>query len=82
MLEKESAVATHQSGRNSGVLHSGIYYRPGSLKALNCRAGKQAMQEFCTRVLWLNQGSVAADGAPHVVVARYRDETANPRVAA
>ena len=44
---KGSAVASHQTGRNSGVLHSGIYYRPGSLKAENCRAGKLAMEEFC-----------------------------------
>jgi L-2-hydroxyglutarate oxidase len=49
VLEKESAVARHQTGRNSGVLHSGIYYRPGSLKAVNCRAGKLAMEEFCRR---------------------------------
>src|SRR5215510_14903366 len=49
VLEKEAEIARHQTGRNSGVLHTGIYYRPGSLKALNCRAGKQAMQEFCTR---------------------------------
>src|SRR2546423_1903581 len=49
VLEKEAAVAKHQTGRNSGVMHSGIYYRPGSLKALNCRAGKAAMEEFCTR---------------------------------
>ena len=34
-------------GHNSGVLHSGIYYKPGSLKAVNCRAGKKAMEEFC-----------------------------------
>ncbi len=47
VLEKESAVARHQTGRNSGVLHTGIYYRPGSLKAQNCRAGKLAMEEFC-----------------------------------
>jgi (S)-2-hydroxyglutarate dehydrogenase len=47
LLEKEARVAEHQSGHNSGVLHSGIYYRPGSLKAVNCRAGKQAMEEFC-----------------------------------
>jgi L-2-hydroxyglutarate oxidase len=46
VLEKEPAVARHQTGRNSGVLHTGIYYRPGSLKALNCRAGKLAMEEF------------------------------------
>jgi L-2-hydroxyglutarate oxidase len=47
VLEKEDAVARHQTGRNSGVLHSGIYYRPGSLKAQNCRAGKLAMEQFC-----------------------------------
>jgi (S)-2-hydroxyglutarate dehydrogenase len=48
VLEKEAAVAAHQTGHNSGVLHSGIYYKPGSLKAINCRAGKQAMESFCT----------------------------------
>jgi L-2-hydroxyglutarate oxidase len=49
VLEKEADIAKHQTGRNSGVMHSGIYYRPGSLKALNCRAGKKAMEEFCTK---------------------------------
>ena len=49
ILEKEPELAVHQSGRNSGVLHSGIYYRPDSLKAINCRAGKAAMEEFCDR---------------------------------
>ncbi|HEY3967031.1 MAG TPA: L-2-hydroxyglutarate oxidase [Planctomycetaceae bacterium] len=47
VLEKEADVAAHQTGHNSGVLHSGIYYKPGSLKAINCRAGKQAMEAFC-----------------------------------
>ncbi|HEY2412935.1 MAG TPA: L-2-hydroxyglutarate oxidase [Pirellulaceae bacterium] len=47
VLEKESSVGAHQTGHNSGVLHSGIYYKPGSLRAVNCRAGKLAMQEFC-----------------------------------
>ncbi len=37
----------HQTGRNSGVLHSGIYYKPGSLKATNCRLGKAEMERFC-----------------------------------
>lgn len=47
VLEKESGPARHQTGRNSGVLHSGIYYKPGSLRALNCRSGKKLMEEFC-----------------------------------
>lgn len=47
VLEKEAAPAAHQSGHNSGVLHSGIYYKPGSLKAINCRQGRLAMQGFC-----------------------------------
>lgn len=47
ILEKEQAVAEHQTGHNSGVLHSGIYYKPGSLKAINCREGKLAMEQFC-----------------------------------
>ncbi len=49
VLEKEDRVGRHQSGHNSGVLHSGIYYTPGSLKARNCRDGKLAMEAFCTR---------------------------------
>lgn len=47
VLEKEDGPATHQTGHNSGVLHSGIYYKPGSMKAINCRAGKVAMERFC-----------------------------------
>jgi L-2-hydroxyglutarate oxidase len=47
LLEKEPTLAYHQTGRNSGVLHSGIYYKPNSLKALNCRTGKQMMEDFC-----------------------------------
>src|SRR5689334_19803757 len=46
LLEKEPKLAQHQTGHNSGVIHSGIYYKPGSLKALNCRAGKKAMEDF------------------------------------
>jgi L-2-hydroxyglutarate oxidase len=49
VLEKEAELASHQTGRNSGVLHSVIYYKPGSLKATTCRAGKRAMEEFCER---------------------------------
>jgi L-2-hydroxyglutarate oxidase LhgO len=47
LLEKEDRVGAHQSSHNSGVLHSGIYYRPGSLRARNCRQGKLAMEQFC-----------------------------------
>src|SRR5262249_32606605 len=47
VLEKESELGQHQTGHNSGVLHSGIYYRPGSLRAANCRAGKAGMEQFC-----------------------------------
>ena len=47
LFEKEKEVGQHQSGHNSGVLHSGIYYAPGSLKATNCRRGKLAMEAFC-----------------------------------
>lgn len=56
VLEKEGRVAEHQTGRNSGVLHSGIYYKPGSLRALNCRSGKAAMEAFC-----------AAEGIAHEI---------------
>ncbi len=47
VLEKEPALARQQSGHNSGVIHSGIYYTPGSLKAKTCVAGHRAMLEFC-----------------------------------
>ena len=47
VIDKEPQVAGHQTGHNSGVLHSGIYYKPGSKKAINCRLGKAAMEQFC-----------------------------------
>ena len=47
VLEKESELASHQTGHNSGVIHSGIYYRPGSLKAENCVTGAQSLLAFC-----------------------------------
>jgi (S)-2-hydroxyglutarate dehydrogenase len=49
VLEKEPAVAAHQSGHNSGVIHAGLYYPPGSLKARLCTAGRLALQEFADR---------------------------------
>lgn len=70
ILEKEADVARHQTGHNSGVLHSGIYYRPGSLRAINCRAGKLAMQEFC------DQEGIAYDLCGKVIVAVDESERA------
>ena len=47
LIEKEPAVARHQTGHNSGVIHSGLYYKPGSLKATNCIRGYQMLLDFC-----------------------------------
>jgi L-2-hydroxyglutarate oxidase LhgO len=47
VLEKESAVATHQTGHNSGVVHAGLYYQPGSLKAQLCRRGGDLLRAYC-----------------------------------
>lgn len=48
LLEAEDRLAAHQTGHNSGVIHSGLYYRPGSLKALNCVRGREALYRFCS----------------------------------
>lgn len=48
VLEKEATPAVHQSGHNSGVIHAGVYYAPGSMKARFCREGVQATEAFCT----------------------------------
>src|SRR5436305_12742335 len=68
ILEKEREVAQHQTGHNSGVLHSGIYYRPGSLRAANCKAGKLAMENFCRKQ------NIPFDLCGKVIVAVTRDE--------
>jgi L-2-hydroxyglutarate oxidase len=68
VVEAESRVSAHQSGHNSGVLHSGIYYQPGSAKAICCRTGKAAMEEFC------DQHKVAWDRCGKVVVATNSEE--------
>ncbi len=47
VLEKEARIAQHQTGHNSGVIHSGLYYKPGSLKAKNCREGYEQLLDFC-----------------------------------
>lgn len=48
LLEKEAKLARHQTGNNSGVIHSGLYYKPGSLKATNCIQGYHELIQFCT----------------------------------
>ena len=68
LLEKEHRVGRHQSGHNSGVIHSGVYYKPGSLKAKLCVTGAAAMVEFCRE-----------HGIPHqvcgkVIVATHEEE--------
>ena len=49
LIEKESSVAAHQTGHNSGVIHSGLYYKPGSLKARNCIEGYHKLLDFCQK---------------------------------
>ncbi len=49
VLEAEAGPATHQSGHNSGVIHSGLYYAPGSRKAATCTAGREALYQFCAQ---------------------------------
>ncbi|MDB4500416.1 L-2-hydroxyglutarate oxidase [bacterium] len=68
LIEAEPDVAQHQSGHNSGVLHSGIYYKPGSKKAICCRTGKQEMEDFCA------EHSIAWDKCGKVVVATSESE--------
>lgn len=60
LVEKEPSLAMHQTGRNSGVIHSGIYYKPGSLRAINCRAGKAELEQFCQQyeIAWQKTGKV------------------------
>ena len=60
VIEAERDIGMHQSGHNSGVLHSGIYYRPGSEKAVLCRRGKAEMETFCTTngIRWQQCGKV------------------------
>ncbi|MGX4731742.1 L-2-hydroxyglutarate oxidase [Kitasatospora griseola] len=74
VLEKESALALHQTGRNSGVVHSGVYYRPGSLKARYATEGAREMVEFCR-----DQG-IAHEVTGKLVVAT--EEAELPRLAA
>lgn len=68
VLEKEDEVAAHQTGKNSGVIHSGIYYKPGSYKARNCVDGRHQLVDFC------KTHGVAIDICGKVIVAVDEDE--------
>jgi L-2-hydroxyglutarate oxidase len=70
LLEKEAELARHQTGNNSGVIHSGLYYRPGSLKARSCVAGRKALIAFC------DENSVPYEICGKVVVATDPQELA------
>ncbi|MBI3756858.1 MAG: L-2-hydroxyglutarate oxidase [Deltaproteobacteria bacterium] len=68
VLEKEERLAAHQTGHNSGVIHSGIYYKPGSLKAQTCVAGARALLSFC------EEHDIPYERCGKVVVATSADE--------
>ena len=71
VLEREPAIASHQTGRTSGVIHAGIYYRPGSLKARLCVAGAREMYEHCER------SGIPSRRAGKVIVAANEGEVAS-----
>jgi L-2-hydroxyglutarate oxidase len=68
ILEAEGKLAAHQTGHNSGVIHSGLYYKPGSLKAKNCVEGREAMYRFCEKY------DIPHDRSGKVVIATHEDE--------
>ncbi len=68
VIEKEGVLASHQTGNNSGVIHSGLYYRPGSLKAQLCVEGRSALLQFC------QENDVPHEVCGKVVVALEADE--------
>src|SRR5712671_785731 len=68
VLEAETRLATHQTGHNSGVIHSGLYYKPGSLKARFCAEGREAMYRFC------GAHGIAHERCGKIVVATSEDE--------
>ena len=70
VLEKENRLAAHQTGHNSGVIHSGLYYRPGSLKARTCTSGRDALYQFCA------ERGIAHERCGKIVIATGDDEIA------
>jgi L-2-hydroxyglutarate oxidase len=73
LVEAEDRVAAHQTGHNSGVIHSGLYYKPGSMKARYCVEGREAMYRFCA------DNGIAHERCGKIVVATREDEL--PRLA-
>jgi L-2-hydroxyglutarate oxidase len=71
VLEKEKEVAAHQTGHNSGVIHSGIYYKPGSYKAKNCVAGRRELVEFA------KEHHIPHDICGKIIVATHESELAH-----
>jgi L-2-hydroxyglutarate oxidase len=69
VLEKESAMAKHQSGNNSGVIHSGIYYKPGSMKAKHCIQGRKKLLNFC------NENNITYELCGKLIIASNENET-------
>ncbi len=68
ILEAENKLAAHQTGNNSGVIHSGLYYKPGSMKALNCASGRDMMYRFC------EEHNIKHDKCGKIVVATSESE--------
>ena len=68
VVEKESTWGAHQTGHNSGVIHAGVYYKPGSLKATLCKAGSASMVRFC------EQYGIPYQVCGKLIVATHRDE--------
>ena len=69
IIEAEDKLAAHQTGNNSGVIHSGLYYKPGSLKAKNCTDGRKLLYNFC------DEHNIKFENCGKLVVAVTKDET-------
>lgn len=74
LLEAEDSLAKHQTGNNSGVIHSGLYYKPGSLKAKNCSIGREMLYDFC------NKYEIPHERCGKIVVATNQDEVQTLRM--
>jgi L-2-hydroxyglutarate oxidase len=68
VIEAEKQIAIHQTGNNSGVIHSGLYYKPGSLKARNCTVGREAIYRFC------EENAIPYERCGKVVIATHESE--------